>query len=107
MDKGKGKATKPLTSRKSTRSKATLAKTIPSTFYKTPTSKPAKPTRKSRAPINATTREMNIHLLTVKARRTRTLLYKRTGTRRQRPRGIPLLLLLTVIFSLILLQLEP
>ena len=85
MDKGKGKAndtSKLLTSWKSTRSKATPAKTIPSTSRKTPASKPAKPTRKSRAPINATTREINIYLPTVKARRTKTLLYKRTGTRR-------------------------
>jgi len=107
MDKGKGKATEPLTSRKSTRGKATPAKTIPGTSRKAPARKPAKPTRKSCAPVNATTREMNIHLPTVKARRTGTLLYKRTGTRRQRPGGILLLLLLTVIFSLILLQLEP
>ncbi len=97
MDKGKGKATdtyEPFTSRKSTRGKTTPAKTIPSTSRKTPASKPAKPTRKSRAPINATTREMNIHIPTVKARRTGTLLYKRTGTRRQRPGGILLLLYL-------------
>lgn len=88
MDKGKGKATDasgPLTSRKSTRGKATPAKTIPGTSRKTPASKAAKPARKSRAPMNATTREMNIHIPTVKARRTGTLLYKRTGTRRQRP----------------------
>jgi hypothetical protein len=107
MDKGKGKATKPLTSRKSTCGKATPAKTIPSTSRKTPISKPTKPTRKSRAPINTTTREINIYLPTVKARHTRTLLYKRTSTKRERPRGIPLLLLLIVIFLLILLQLEP
>ena len=103
MDKGKGKATKLLTSRKSTCGKATLAKTIPSTSHKAPTRKPAKPTRKSRAPINATTREINIHLPTIKARRTRTLLYKRTGTKRQRSRSILLLLLLIVVFLLILL----
>jgi len=85
MDKGKGKATntyKLFTSRKSIYSKTTPAKTIPGTSRKTPTSKPAKPTRKSYAPINATTREINIYIPTVKARRTRTLLYKRTGTRR-------------------------
>ena len=85
MDKGKGKATntyKPFTSWKSIRSKTTLAKTIPSTSYKTPTSKPTKPTRKSRAPINMTTREINIYIPTVKARYTKTLLYKRTSTRR-------------------------
>ena len=85
MDKGKGKAnntSKLLTSRKSTRSKATPAKTIPSTSRKAPTSKPAKPTRKSYAPINATTREINIYIPTVKARYTRTLLYKRTSTKR-------------------------
>ena len=97
INKGKGKAnntSKLLTSRKSIRGKATPAKTIPSTSYKTPTSKPTKPTRKSYAPINATTREINIYIPTVKARRTRTLLYKRTSTRRQRPRGILLLLYL-------------
>ena len=96
-NKGKGKAndtSKPLTSRKSTRGKATPAKTISSTSRKAPISKPAKPTKKSRAPINATTREMNIYIPTVKARRTGTLLYKRTGTRRQRPGGILLLLYL-------------
>ena len=71
-----------LTSRKSTCGKATLAKTIPSTSRKAPTSKAAKPTRKSRAFINTTTREINIYILTVKARYTRTLLYKRTGTKR-------------------------
>ncbi len=106
IDKGKGKATdasEPLTSRKSTRGKATPARTIPGTSRKAPASRPAKPTRKSRAPMNATTREMNIHIPTVKARRTGTLLYKRTGTRRQRPGGILPLLLLIVIFSLILL----
>ena len=61
-NKEKGKAnntSKLLTSRKSTYSKATLAKTIPGTSYKAPTSKPTKPTKKSRAPINATTREIN------------------------------------------------
>ena len=97
IDKGKGKATntyEPFTSRKSTRGKTTSAKTIPGTSRKTPTSKPAKPTRKSRAPINATTREINIYIPTVNARRTGTLLYKRTCTRRQRPRGILLLLYL-------------
>ena len=57
-NKGKGKAnntSKLLTSRKSTHSKATPAKTIPSTSRKAPTSKPTKPTKKSHAPINTTT----------------------------------------------------
>ncbi len=106
VDKGKGKATdisELSTSRKSTRGKATLAKTIPSTSRKTSTSKAAKPARKSRAPINVTTREINIYIPIIRARRNGTLLYKKTGTRRQRPGGILLLLLLTVIFSLILL----
>jgi hypothetical protein len=111
MDKGKGKATdasEPSTNRRSTRGKATPAnKTIPGTSRKTPAGKAVKPTRKSRAPINATTREMNIHIPTVRARRNGTLLYKRTGTRRQRPGSILLLFLLTVTFSLIFLQLEP
>src|SRR6267142_4758826 len=110
MDKGKGKATntsKLLTSRRSTYSKATLAKTIPSTSYKTPTSKAAKPTKKSRAPINITTREINIYILTIRARYNRTLLYKKTSTRKQRLGGILLLLLFIVIFLLILLQLKP
>ena len=82
MDKGKGKATKPLTSRKSTYGKATPAKTIPSTSRKTPARKPTKPTRKSYAPINVTTREINIHLLTIKARYTKTFFYKRTSSKR-------------------------
>ena len=102
INKGKGKAnnaSKLLTSQKSTYSKATLAKTIPGTSYKAPASKPTKPTKKSYTPINVTTREMNIHILTIKARRTRTLLYKRTGTRRQIPRGILLTLTYSNLFT--------
>ena len=102
INKGKGKANntfKLLTSQKSTRNKATLAKTIPSTSRKAPTTKPTKPTKKSRAPINATTREINIYIPTVKARYTRTLLYKRTGTRRQTPRGILLTLTYSNLFT--------
>ena len=82
-------------------------KTIPNTFYKTFAGKAVKPIRKSHAPINATTREMNIYIPTIRARCNRTLFYKRTGTRRQRLKSIVLLLLFIVIFSLILLQLKP
>ena len=86
VDKGKGKAidtSKLLTNQRSTRGKATLAnKTIPGTFHKTPAGKAIKSIKKSHASINATTREMNIYIPTVRARRNGTLLYKRTGTRR-------------------------
>ena len=86
MDKEKGKATntsEPLTNWRSTYSKVTLAnKTIPSTSCKTFVGKAVKPIRKSCAPINATTREMNIYIPTVRARRNGTFFYKRTGTRR-------------------------
>ena len=101
-DKGKGKVDDPsqqLTGRKSTRGKATLVKAIPGTSRKVPVSSAPKPTRKSRARTNATTREMNIHIPTVRARRAGTLHYKRTATtRRRRPGGILLLPLLTVVF---------
>ena len=61
IDKGKGKATDTSelsTSQRSTYGKATLAKTNPGTFCKTPTSKASKPARKSCAPINITASDL-------------------------------------------------
>ena len=102
IDKGKGKVDDPsqqLTGQKSTYGKATLVKAIPGTLYKVPVSSAPKPTKKSCAHINATTREINIHIPTVRARRAGTLYYKRTATtRRRRPGGILLLPLLIVVF---------
>ena len=83
MDKGKGKAInifKLLINQRSTYSKTTLAKTIFNTFCKTFTNKAV--VRKSRTPINITTREINIYILTIRAKYNGTLFYKRTGTRR-------------------------
>ncbi len=61
-------------------------KTIPSTSYKTPTPKKKK-VRYSRQ-IN---RNNYLYLLTIKAKRNRTFLYKkRQGRRRLKPRGIRL-----------------
>ena len=100
MDKGKGKADnvfKLLITYKSTYSKAN--KIISSTFYKVfvsiaPANITFKSIKKSRAYINIIIREINIHILIVKARYIRIFYYKITAIiKRRRPRGILLLLL--------------
>ena len=99
MDKGKDKvdnASEPLTTQKFTHNKTISAKTIPGTSCKVFAGKAPKPIRKSHTYINAITREMNIHVPTIKARHAGTFHYRRTATiRRQRPGGI----LLTFTYS--------
>ena len=78
-------------------------KIIFNTFYKTLFNKTTKFIKKSYTLINITTREINIYILTIRAKYNKTLFYKKTSTKRQKLKGILLLLLLTVIFLLILL----